>query len=257
MRSGLATGFNVFDLLPWDILPTSLKGSMEVSTNLHGSFHGSRFISMEEKLSRWKLPWKSVEVDLLIWKSVETSMHVHGSSAVDESGSFYCFHQLHLPRTYSAEASMSLDIPLHTAAYFHEYLKLPSAFARLPWGSTDFRSIYFHGIFHQLPWKPEIIFRKFHGNFPGSKFTSMKLGGSRFISMKISVEVDESRFTSMWVSGSRKYMGVLWKLPWNYMEVSIFGRSGSFHCYRQLRLSRIHCRRNFRELLYAWVLSSH
>ena len=52
MRSGLATGFNVFDLLPWDILPTSLKGSMEVATNLHGSFHGSRFISMEEKLSR-------------------------------------------------------------------------------------------------------------------------------------------------------------------------------------------------------------
>ena len=100
-----------------------------------------------------KFPWKLVEVDLLPWTLVEASMKIHGS--------FHCRWNLELPLLSAFAASTiifrgSFHELSHTRTCFHllpRYHKPLAPSARLAKEPTDFRSIYVHRRFHQLPWE--------------------------------------------------------------------------------------------------------
>ena len=80
------------------------------------------------------LPWAMMDVDLLPWKLVETSMK--------SDGSFHCRWEWNIPllpsiaaskNKYSVEASMSFHIRLHSSTHFHEYHQLlPQDFRKGP-----------------------------------------------------------------------------------------------------------------------------
>ena len=161
---------------------TSFRGTRHI-ISLSGStrsFHGCRFTSMEVHGSRftaievymedllllpWKLPWKSVGVDLLPWKSVEASMEIH----------VVCFHSRwkgKLPILPSIDCSFHEHIPwkLPWALIYPDILPPTST------NITNFRLLPQH--FHKGPptsvrSTSTKVSTNFHGNVHGSKFISM------------------------------------------------------------------------------------
>ena len=112
------------------------------------------------------------------------------------------------------------------ASIYTDYHKLPALSTRLRSVCTDFRLIYSHGSFRELPWKLPCKQICFHG----SQFTSMEVGGSWFCPWNFASK--RSRFVSTAISGS--FHGRTWK----FTEVFTFSGSISFHCFNQLQLPR-------------------
>ena len=129
-------------LLPQDFHegpPTCLRSApMQVSTNLHGSFHGSKLTSMEASMEvggrRFTSMYISLEVgevDALSCKSVEASMEEHGS--------FHCRWKCKLPLLPSNAAFTNIF-----RGRFHELQHTPTYFHLLPRASQT------SGCFHTI-----------------------------------------------------------------------------------------------------------
>ena len=159
----------------------------------HGSFHESKFTSMEIYVevgesfhgSTWQFPLSmkvrvltSMEISMQVGGSIFTSMECSQKppwknmevSTVGGSGSFHCFHQRQFPQIVSVEASMNFDIPLRNSTYSHQCHKLPDVSTRLTltlsWsylhGSWPISNL--HESWWKLSWKQMDVDGSFHGS---------------------------------------------------------------------------------------------